>query len=75
MQPHYSHSSRENATPSSGTSPLASCKGVAPRAAKVGEILDLPPLLSLSLSLAEISFTRPLVMDVSRKLSGNGVVF
>ena len=28
MRPHYSHSSRENATPSSGTSPLASCKGV-----------------------------------------------
>ena len=31
MRPHYSHSSRENATPSSGTSPLASCKGVPPR--------------------------------------------
>ena len=30
MRPHYSHSSRENATPSSGTSPLASCKGVPP---------------------------------------------
>ena len=28
MRPHYSHSSRENATPSSGTSLLASCKGV-----------------------------------------------
>ena len=28
MRPHYSHSSRENATPSSGTSPLASYKGV-----------------------------------------------
>ena len=28
MGPHYSHSSRENATPSSGTSPLASYKGV-----------------------------------------------
>ena len=28
MRPHSSHSSRENATPSSGTSPLASCKGV-----------------------------------------------
>ena len=26
MQPHYSQSSRENATPSSGTSPLASYK-------------------------------------------------
>ena len=30
LRPHYSHSSRENATPSSGTSPLASCKGVPP---------------------------------------------
>ena len=30
MQPYYSHNSRENATPSSGTSPLASCKGVPP---------------------------------------------
>ena len=28
MGPHYSHSSRENATPSSGTSLLASCKGI-----------------------------------------------
>ena len=31
MRPHYSQSSRENATPSSGTSPLASCKGVLPQ--------------------------------------------
>ena len=31
MRPHYSHSSRENATPSSGTSLLASCKGIPPR--------------------------------------------
>ena len=30
MRPHYSHSSRENATPSSGTSPLASCKRLSP---------------------------------------------
>ena len=30
MRPHYSHSRRENATPSSDTSPLASCKGVPP---------------------------------------------
>ena len=30
MQPHYSHSSRENATPSSGTSPLASYREVTP---------------------------------------------
>ena len=30
MQPHYSHSSRENAAPSSDTTPLASHKGVPP---------------------------------------------
>ena len=30
MQPHYSQSSRENATPSSGTSPLAYYKEVQP---------------------------------------------
>ena len=30
MQPHYSQSSRENATPSSGTSPLAYYKEVHP---------------------------------------------
>ena len=30
MRPHYSRSSRENATPSSGTSPLASYKEVPP---------------------------------------------
>ena len=30
MRPHYSQSSRENVTPPSGTSPLASCKGVPP---------------------------------------------
>ena len=35
MQPHYSQSSRENATPSSGTSPLASYKEVPPPRAKV----------------------------------------
>ena len=31
MRPHYTQSSRENATPSSGTSPLASYKEVPPR--------------------------------------------
>ena len=30
MRPHYSQSGRENATPSSGTSPLTSCKEVPP---------------------------------------------
>ena len=33
MRPHYSQSSRENATPSSGTSPLASYKEINPGAA------------------------------------------
>ena len=32
MQPHYSQSSRENSTPSSGTSPVASYKEIPPRA-------------------------------------------
>ena len=36
MQPHYSQSSRENATPSSGTSPLASYKEVPPPPARAG---------------------------------------
>ena len=31
MRPHYSQSSRENVTPSSGTCPLASYKEVSPR--------------------------------------------
>ena len=30
LRPRYSQSSRENATPSSGTSPIASCKRVLP---------------------------------------------
>ena len=30
MRPHYSHSTRENVTPLSDTSPFASCKGVPP---------------------------------------------
>ena len=35
VRPHYSQSSRENATPSSGTFPLASCKEVPrPRASQ-----------------------------------------
>ena len=37
MRPHYSHSSRENATPSSGTSLLASCKEVPPPPRPRGE--------------------------------------
>ena len=41
MRPHYSHSSRENATPSSGTSPLASCKGVPPPGTKLTKVITL----------------------------------
>ena len=40
MRPHNSHSSRENATPSSGTSPIGSCKGVPPRE-KGGGVFNL----------------------------------
>ena len=38
MRPHYSHSIRENATPLSATSPLASCKGVPHPPGLVGTI-------------------------------------
>ena len=38
MQPHYSQSSRENATPSSGTSPVASYKEVPPPGAPLDTI-------------------------------------
>ena len=37
MRPHYSQSSRENVTPSSGTSPVASYKALTPRAANNSE--------------------------------------
>ena len=40
MRPHCSHSRRENATPSSSTSLLASCKGVPPGLG----VLLLPPV-------------------------------
>ena len=38
MQPHYSQSSRENATPSSGTSPVASYKEVPPPGLNVAKL-------------------------------------
>ena len=48
MRPHYSQSSRENATPSSGTSPLASYKEVPPPPAyKLGFDANLSSLLSI----------------------------
>ena len=50
MQPHYSQSSRENATPSSGTSPVASYKEVPPppgfklrRMVKGTQVEDISP--------------------------------
>ena len=44
MRPHYSQSSRENATPSSGTSPLASYKEVAPPPGLIHVVINSPPL-------------------------------
>ena len=41
MRPHYSQSSRENATPSSGTSPLASYKEVPPQAIYGGKLANI----------------------------------
>ena len=45
MQPHYSQSSRENATPSSGTSPLASYKEVPPREFKTRHVRESKTVL------------------------------
>ena len=47
MRPHYSQSSRENATPSSGTSPLASYKEVPhppPPPGFIHVVINSPPL-------------------------------
>ena len=52
MRPHYSHSSRENATPSSGTSSLASYEEVPPPPPpfptqnKSGRVLDICIIIS-----------------------------
>ena len=43
MQPHYSQSSRENATPSSGTSPLASYREVPPPDSKITLYMYMTP--------------------------------
>ena len=45
MRPHYSQSSRENATPSSGTSPLASYKEVPPREFKTLHVRESKTVL------------------------------
>ena len=65
MRLHHNHPSRENATPSSGTSPLASCKGVLPPPGANGEKGNLewllkklpPPSSSLS-----STFTKPALL-------------
>ena len=54
MQPHYSHSSRETATPSSGTSLLAPCKGVPP-----------PPTGDLT-TVKNYTFCAPLSVRIKR---------
>ena len=43
MRPHYSQSTRENATPSSGTSPLAYYKEVTPRVKMEQQTSPPPP--------------------------------
>ena len=48
MRPHYSQSSRENPTPSSGTSPLASYKKVPPPPPDFKRQEKVTPLLSRS---------------------------
>ena len=47
MQPHYSQSSRENETPSSGTSPLANYKEVPPPRGGGGGDEDLSTVVYL----------------------------
>ena len=43
MRPHYGQSSRKNATPSSGTSPLASYKAVPPPGFVDEQLVTTPP--------------------------------
>ena len=59
MRPYYGHSTRDNVTPSSGISPLASCKGVPP-----------PPLPGERVGYSEIEenlSTGPLVKLVLKR--------
>ena len=64
MRPHYNHSSRENATPSSGTSPLASCKGVTPPPGT-----NIIPRGSVGLTILEFfaSYTNQLLFHIFLK--------
>ena len=48
MRPHYSQSNRENATPSSGTFPLASYKEVTPTPPP--RAYDIYPMVSINQS-------------------------
>ena len=56
MRPHYSQSSRENATPSSGTSLLASYKGVPPPRASTLDKLNAYCFSDSSLDLMRSFF-------------------
>ena len=60
MRPHYRQSSRENATPSIGTCPLASYKEVTPRVF----YLSTPPYLHI----LQVRLDWPLVLRVLRPI-------
>ena len=61
MGPHYSQSSHENATPSSGTSPLASLKGVPSPG-------SLAFLLGYSLCVADVLLFKVLLVQCQHHL-------
>ena len=56
MRPHYSQSSRENATPSSGTSPLVSYKEVPPIPPRGNSYIKVTGVLFVSLMSENCSF-------------------
>ena len=56
MRPHYSQSSRENATPSSGTSPLASYKEVPPREFETLHVRESKTVLDSGLQTVDSRF-------------------
>ena len=62
MRPHYSQYGRENATPSSGTSPLASYKEVTPR--DFWTMVTFGKIISLSLQIFKQRMVNFLVIDL-----------
>ena len=69
MRPHYSQSSRENATPSSGTSPLASYKEVSPPPPPGS--FDQSPLVLFKGSKVELAFRNDAWVAECRKYIRN----